>query len=402
MNTQRQRELALLRAERERLSRDLDRIDVEMGRRADEILNTQEFVSKSAIGRLLGFSHTHVGTLIERARAVPESVVNDRIPVMENTIAGEYVSSIGAHVVRSISGFTPSDVLAQSGLDPRLFAEENRQSIHIPNMLWQLDTGDWIGIEDVSVGYGGTGPRLARDALVRAGVAESTASQIPRWRFCDAVDVDNPDSWLTSVRWPVHGRSTPLILDDRMIVLFGDRFNMLRYDWEEPKRRGSEIDETGIMPSDHPDTPLQSWLRFLDDADELPAWAQGSRVARVFRNDDAAAADGFTITSGLWGALRGQTIHPSIVIEQGNVQLWGAFYRPHDTTQYLPEEAYEALAMASVYPAPLAARDERAARPWGRFVSTFFNIRDGLPDIIDISADATTELSYAPSEAIRY
>lgn len=402
MNTQAQRELALLRGERERLARDLDRIDIEMGRRADEILHTQEFVSKSAIARLLGFSHTHVGTLIERARAVPEPVASTRIPVMKNTIAGEYVSSTGARIVRSVSAFSPSDALAQSGLDPRLFATDGRQSIHVPNMLWKLDTGEWIGVEQVNVGYGGTGPGLAHDALTRAGVDDATASAIVRWRFCDAADIDDPDSWTTRRVWPVHARSVPLILDDRMIVLFGDRLTMPRYGGDGPKQRDQDIDETGILPSEHQESPLQGWLRFLDEVDDLPTWAQGTRVARVFRNDEAAAADGFTITSGLWSTLRGQTIHPSVVIEQGNVQLWGTFYRPHDTTQYLPEEAYEVLAMASVYPAELAARDERAARPWGRFVSTFFNIRDGLPDIIDISTDAKTELSYVPSEPIRY
>ncbi len=320
---------------------------------------------------------------------------------MENTIAGEYVMSIGATIVRSVSGFSSSDVLVQSGLDPRLFADADEQHLEVPYMLWQLDSGEWIGVSQATVGYGGTGPDFARQALRRGGVDRETAAAIVQHRFCDAVDITDPITWKTSTRWPVHARSTPRVLDDRMIVTFGDGLASLQdYDTGLDLRRGP-IDDTGFYPSDHPETHLEAWLRFLNDQAHLPEWAQGPRTARVFRNDDTAASNGFIATSLRWGRWT-NAASPCIVIEQGHVQLWGFFYRPRDTTQYLPNEAYQVLAMADVYPTSLAERDERSARPWGRFVSTLFNVRDGLPDAIDISVDGKGTLAYTPTEAILY
>lgn len=401
MDAKTQRDLALLRAERERLTRDLERIDLDMGRRADAILASDEYASKSSLGRLLGFSHTHVATLIERARAMPVPPANERIPVMENTIAGEYVMSIGASIVRSISGFSSGDVLVQSGLDPRLFAEEGEQRLDIPSMLWQLDSGEWIGVSEVTVGYGGTGPDYARHALRSAGVNRSVAAEIVQHRFCDAVNIDEPSTWFVSTRWPVHARSVPRVLGDRMVIMFGDGLASLQEFHAGLDLRREPVDETGFYASDHPETHLEAWLRFLNDRKNLPDWAQGPRTARVFRNAEAAGASGFLATTSAWGRW-GNSTSPCVVIEQGKVQLWGFFYRPRDTTQYLPDEAYQVLAIADVYPTTLAERDERTARPWGRFVSTFFNVRDGLPDAIDVSVDGKGVLEFTPTEAIRY
>ncbi len=104
---------------------------------------------------------------------------------MANTTAGDYVTSIGARIVRSISGFDAGDVLVQSGLDPRLFAGPDDQIPSIPYMLWLLDSGDWVGVSQATVGYNGTGCEFAENALTRAGVPERAAREIVRWRFCD-------------------------------------------------------------------------------------------------------------------------------------------------------------------------------------------------------------------------
>lgn len=396
-----QRELSRLRADRELLARELERVDLEIGRQAGAAMLADKYTSKSALGRLLGFSHTHVGTLIERANAAPPPIASERIPVMDNTIAGDYVLSTGARIVRSISGFNPGDVLVQAGLDPRLFAEGGRHVLDLPSMLWQLDSGDWVGVSQATAGYVGTGPDFSRQALIRAGVDQDTAKEIVKWRFCDAVDIEDPESWTTSTVWPVHGRTAPLVIDDRMIVMFGDGLSSLRgYALSsEPER--DPIDETGFYASRHPDTSLGAWLRFLSDDEHLPEWAQGPRIARVFRNSAVAAEHGFVVAASRLGGSRGDA-QPCVVIEQGMVQLWGFFFRPHDTTQYLPEEAYEVLAAADVYPEHLAARDERAARPWGRFIAGLFNVPDGLPDHIDVSASGSDVLVFTPSESIRY
>lgn len=404
MTRQVERQLALLRADREQAAREIKRLDLEIGRVADAALAKDEYVTKSSIGRVLGFSHTHVSNLIEASRSAPAPVSSPRIPVMENTVAGEYVTSVGARVVRSISAFHEGDVLVQSGLDPRLFAEDGRSSLDVPEMLWQLDNGEWIGVSMVSVGYGGTGPGLARQALERAGVDSSAAREIVRWRFCDAVDVDDPATWVQQAQWPVHARSTPRVSEDKIILLFGDALDSFRSygEMRGPKSTRPSIDETGFYPSATEESPLQAWLNFLDDSPNLPPWAQGTRVARVFRNGETAADAGFTAasTGGMWSASSSR--QPCIVIEQGDVQLWGFYYRPRDTTKYLPDEAYDVLAIAGVYPDSLVERDARVARPWSRFLAAFVPFEDGLPDAIDISASGIDQLQHIPTTPVRY
>src|SRR5699024_7396461 len=147
---------------------------------------------------------------------------------------------------------------------------------------------------------------------------------------------------------------------------------------------------------------LHAWLDFLNDTANLPEWAVGPRVARVFRSSDAAASQGFSAVPLIRLGSARHSSHPCVVIEQGLVQIWGFFYRPHDTTQYLPEEAYEALHNADVFPTELAQRDERAGRAWARFVSAFFRVPDGLPDAIDVSEDGEGVLQHIPAEPIEY
>lgn len=276
MDRQVERELALLRANRERAAGEMKRLDVEIGRVADVALAKHEYLSKSSIARLLGFP-THVSNLIEASRSASEPAGSPRIPLMENTVAGEYVTSVGARVIRSISAFHEGDVLVQSGLDPRLFTEDGRDSLDIPEMLWQLDNGEWIGVGMVSVGYAGTGPRLAQEALERAGVDASAAREIPRWRFCDALDVDDPTSWVCQTRWPVHARSTPRVSEDKIIVLFGDALDSLRayHGMGSLEVAQPAVDESGFYPSAMEQSPLQAWLSFLDDIEHLPSGRRG-------------------------------------------------------------------------------------------------------------------------------
>ncbi|WP_434157575.1 hypothetical protein [Clavibacter michiganensis] len=402
MNTPTERELVLLRAERERTAREVRRIDLEIGRRAAAAVEAEEYTTKASLGRLLGLSHTHVGNLIEAARNAPAPSAAEQIPVMDNSTAGDYVTSIGARIVRSVSGFDAGDVLVQSGLDPRLFVGPDDQIPNVPYMLWLLDSGDWVGVSQATVGYNGTGCDFSVSALVRAGVPDRVAREIVLWRFCDAVDVDDDSTWITSTRWPVHARTVPQVIDDRMVVLFGDGLRSLRSYHGSTYTNQPDVDETGFYPSVTEESHLEAWLRFLNDTENLPEWAKGPRVARVFRTHAAAAEDGFTAVGASWGSASGMTTHPCIVIEQGYVQLWGFYYRPRDTSQFLPDEAYEVLSLAGVYPETLVERDQRVARPWARFLANFVPQNDGLPDRIDVSLSATDQLVHTPSEPARY
>ncbi|MBB2975091.1 hypothetical protein FHX49_000632 [Microbacterium endophyticum] len=392
-----EKELVLLRAQRTRLVDEMHRVDVAMGSTAAKALASDRYASKSAIARLLGFSHTHVGNLIEASSRELPPEPETLVPVMENTLAGDYVTSIGARITRSVSAFSEADVLFQSEIDPRALLLESQES-ESPCMMWLLDNGQWVGVSAATVGYNGSGCSLSIEALTRAGIRPEIAEEIVGWRFCDAVDIEDPSTWKTSRKWPVHSREIPKRMGDRLIVPFGDLLREERFpstNWLPVRAPG--IDETGFYPSDTGQTSFQAWLRFLDDEDGtgLPNWAQGGRVARVFRNSEAAFEDGFSLSTrgGLWTE---NTLQPCVVIEQGFVQLWGFFHAPLNRTQYLPDEAYEVLAMAGVYPNSLRERDERASRPWARFVASLGPSKDGLPDRIDISGDENGCVQFTP------
>lgn len=392
MDVNLERSLMLLKAQKHQVGAKLRRIDAEIGRVAEQALESSEYVTKSSLARLLGLSHTHVGNLIALAAANPAP--EPGIAVMDNVIAGDYVASIGASIVRSVSAFAENDVLVQTGVDPRLIADEG--AARPPAMMWLLDTGEWIGVSQATVGYGGVGCGLAINALTRAGVDRDVASEIVSWRFCDAVDITDPNTWITQRVWPRHARSAPYIVENHIVSVFGQpasrRFSVMPDPFPKP-----ELDETGFYPSKLPQTGLDAWLDFLDGED-LPDWARGPRVARCFRSDSAAFADGFAAVrrDHLWRIQ--DTIYPSIVIEQGTVQLWGFYVR--DSSRYLPEEAYEVLSRAGVYPSDLASEDERAAKPWSRFIAAFGSSQK-FPDRIDISETGQQALDFTPSEPIQ-
>lgn len=390
-------ELALLKGQRDHHSDEIRKIDLQFGRVAAQAISDDEDTSKSAIGRVIGFSHTHVANLIDAAKnSEPPAEQQTAVPIFDNVLAGEYVIARGAKIVRSISAFNPSDVLHQSGLDPRLFAEPDGR-INMPAMIWQLDSSNWIGVSAATVGYGGTGCSYSHQALIRAGIPEETATEIVKWRFCDAVNIDEPNSWIKQKIWPIHPRGIPRVSSDRMIVNFGEGLQGIRR--YSPGRRTSElsVDETGFYPSDTGLSTLEAWIEFLDNVDQLPPWAQGPRVARVFLNREIAQNQGFVVLSGSTTLYRAPRSSPVVVIEQGFVQLWGHFYQPLDRTQLLPDEAYTALNCANVYPLEIAERDARSSRPWGRFTSRLLGPDKSLPGWIDVSISGKEKLAYTPS-----
>ena len=171
-----------------------------------------------------------IGRVASKAIAGPDSSTPapTGIPIFENLLAAQYVLDRGIGISRSISAYSSGDVLARSNLDPRLFVREGQKQPSVPKMLWQLENGEWVGIDQVSVGYGGNGCRWARKALVKSGIAEETAARIVSWRFCDAVDINDHSTWEESRIWPVEPRSIPNLLEDRIIVHIGERFDGLR------------------------------------------------------------------------------------------------------------------------------------------------------------------------------
>lgn len=394
-------EIARLKASRDRLATKIAELDREIGQKASAAIAADSSVTKSSLGRALGMSHTHVGNLISAASGTTAAGTPEvsGIPVLENYLAAEVVREAGSTIERCITGYSEGDVLFQSGLDPRLLADGTEgERVRPPAMLWQLDTGQWLGVSDVTVGYVGTGPGYAARTLVEAGVDQDVARRLVRWRFCDARGLTGTeaDDWTTSMRSPFHARHLPRLIDDRIIVDFGEAlYRRRRWMSSLPPldANGDEIDPAdGDSSGPRRLGNFGAWLQFLDSP-EAPDWATGKRVARVFLSRDAAAEQGFV--HELWDAMQRLESIPTVVIEQGKVQLWGHFYSPLARTDLLAPEAYVALAEARVFPQGLADRDRGSSKPLSRLITRLFGT-DNLPQSIDVSDDGASTLTFQP------
>lgn len=368
--------LQAVRAERDRLSAKLADLDQRAGEIAEQ-LTREDGISHSAIARRLGVSHTHVRNLIDRAtsaglRRNPEWLT----PTMSGGHAVRYLETTRRSIARIIAGFDASDVLLHSGLHPQAFEQAAGFPVYPPNMLWQLDDGNWLGIDDVNVGYLGTGSTNAQRALENAGVPADLAHDVAyayRFSVTDVTAEEIIECDKESPRYPgglfVREGSAYVTKLDRQALAGRDRATSRR------ERNGETLSE------------LEQWLHYLDG--DCPAWMNGERVARVFMSTESARAQGFDephFVSGHGGPY-------PLIIEQGDLQLWIPFYPPTEGPQLLSADMYQALAMANLYPEQIAQRDHRTR--FLRYLDSRFGSQE-RPGFLDISRHANLTLRSQP------
>ncbi|HIW28490.1 MAG TPA: hypothetical protein H9987_00565 [Candidatus Luteococcus avicola] len=393
-----QSELYKLAVAKRRHLRAAKDLDVALGRVARDMIASGDQFTQSKVARMLGVSHTTVQNLMALANSALESDRQERVTVLRASAAGRYVKEQDAAIETVIAAFEASDVLNLSELDPRLFTDEGSwfSGRWVPNMLWRLSTGEWVAVEDVSVGYGGVGPRNGLRALVDAGLDEDTASDLVASRVTVARKLPHStkEDWFTSTQWPVTSRNLPILQDGKIIVAC----NLRRpTDSWRPLNRQNEPDHTGFYPSPTPTDNLSAWLGLLDAP--LP-WARGPRVGRVFRTEEAAAAQGFTMDSGnAWGH-RGDA-SPQVVIEQGDIQLWCLFepltYDERAHGKLLPADAYDVLERAGIFTDTLADLERREASLLQRLARSMGHATAILPEWIDLPQAGDTTLNYIPA-----
>lgn len=339
-------------------------------RRIDDLIkherDTDEYFSVEDIARRLGDSREAVERAIwghgyrgmepdEEARLLEMYIV-----VLDGPAAARFVTTQQARVVRSISGFDESDAALRSNLSPAVFTVEDR--LDPPNMLWQLDTGEWVGVSHTQVGYGGEGPQLAASALIAAGVAENLAEEISWYRFCDAVDITDPQTWETSRVWPVEGRSWPLLVDGRLVVAWGPGMPGRGYS-RRLKMNQPDPDPSGFYPSSQATPGWEQWIDFLDQED-LPIWAEPimqRRTAWLFYDETQAEEHGFQLEGRELG--RGRFASPTVVLTQGDVQLWAFHPRPEEPGRLVHDDTLKFLKRAGL-PTEHIEREERRRITW--------------------------------------
>lgn len=365
-------QLQSLRGRRDVAALQLARTDLEIGRIAGDLLKC-EYTSYSQAARVLGVSHTHVKALIERAdarRSNEEGRSNAgdddswAPPVFTGHRAARYLEQTGLTIREVFASFDQADVLWYTKISPRQFDQGLGNVVSVPHMAWLLSNDQWIGIDDVNVGYGGSGGLAAISAMTRAGLPNRLAEQIAGYRV-SRTEVERGVVKGSHI-WPMFPLGAPVSLGD---------FYVLKLDPESTEPQDQRDDPSGFYPSAKAGSVFDNIIEYLD-GQQLPEWVQGPRTARVFLDDYAAVEQGFA--DGRHGY--------SFVVEQGRLQLWVFMYPPQDPTQLLTEDAYRALARAGLYPAQLAEHDAKR-RFWRYFDRQFGRER---PPFVDISSDQNT------------
>lgn len=245
--------------------------------------------------------------------------------------------------------------------------------MRIPNLMLNLETSGWIGVDNATVGYGGTGPSNAHRALVSVGIDDELADEIAFYNRVSHVlfdDHGNPDYIQRGSQWPRFGLSTPEAFGDNL-----DRFRIKLLiatdlggrDGDDSVLADTNPDPTGFYPS--PPDSLTIWERWLRYLDSPPAWLTPPEQRRgtLFTSLEAADEAGFSDeprAAQRRGPIRIDTGHYSVnstyqlIIEQGPIQLWLTAYTSPDPSVWVPHEFYDVLRDANLLPQEVIAADK--------------------------------------------
>lgn len=337
----------------------VDEADV-LGRRVGSLMNlarTHYGQSRSASARAWGVAPAtlqDLGAAASRAGVIAEPPAGDVAYVGVAEAVRRIIES-DARVDRVVAGSMSS--LYVTGADPLALARNGQ--VRRSELLLHLDDGSWIAVSsnEVTVGYRGAGPRNARQFLVRLGFSEELADRIAY------------DSTFIDVLPATGEERSP-----------GEDELVTGPDPEVLSHHQLLVDRLGPAPWHHfdededPLRDLDRWLRVFNHPGR-PSWLDGPRRARVYLHEEAAHLDGYIPGSPF--TMADGTV-PTIVIEQGRMQLWLAPFPPADPSHHLSTEAYEALDLAGLYPRELSELDSA-----GKFLRW---VRRGAPrpDFVDL------------------
>ncbi|QNS09456.1 hypothetical protein [Streptomyces xanthii] len=359
------RQAQVLKRELQAVERQRDRDVAELDEFAQAHKEARADASRRSLARELGVTHPVITAMIERAKkdAYPTDST-PLVPVLSAYQATEYVRS-GAfgQVTGALVAMSETDILLESGRHPKVFADGTR--IAAPNTLLRNAEGELLGVEECLAGYGGTGPSNSLRLLRDLGWDEEVAREVFRHRF---VEFDMERGVIRSSPDTLHHCGGNLEFTGGHLVA--------------RLRRGRAWDPYDRTPANDP-LRLRTWVEEILSQPEKHPWAAGPRVARVYLNRDTAV--------GLQDRIRfrpGVRNSPfSVVIEQGELQLWCSAIYPSDWAELLSQEQLDVLAAADMYPA------EVEPRGW---LDRFLPRRRERPDYIDISTDGTGALRHEP------
>lgn len=317
--------------------------------------------SKREVASRIGVSHPHVTTMVERARSLPadHDVSKRLIRILEPHQLQEHLQVFG-EVAEALIAFNDGDILVESGKHPAAFAHGTRTEV--PMMLLLNARGDALGVKQCNAGYGGTGPSNSVRVLTDLCWTEWEAKLVLRHRFVHLKRGQEPRAEERSITGVSGGIR---MVDGNPTVLIGHQL-------------GSRVSQA-----------VTDWIEVFDRSPRLP-WADGPRVARCYLNPEAAEVAGLRRRSSWgWGDE-----FMSVIVEQGETQLWCAAFVNYDWTTHMSEEAYEILDAANLYPGDLRDSEPHS---WVQRLLARHRTR---PSFVDVSPSGDRTLLREPGQIV--
>lgn len=251
-------------------------------------------------------------------------------------------------VDRVLASFGDRDTIFLSGLPPVVFRRPGASAFRAPHLLLHVTEPDeWIAVDDVQVGYGGYGPTQTRHVLVdELRLIDSELVDAIAYSRVSIVDPNaSPADWFHTDDWP-YVKVPSLTVDPS-----GYAISTTEVDHVPPGDGGfaaAAAWRARRVPSANemnPPSGLHRWIELLDgrlpSKVAFPQWLKGERRARVFLDRQEAIRQGFQ-----W---RGENhSSPTVIIEQGDLQIWLRTPSPDNESQWLSDQAHRALMLANV------------------------------------------------------
>lgn len=304
------------------------------------------------LGHEFNMSHTQARRMAESARNPTIS----QVPVMRLEEAVAALAGFG-QITRMVQGFEEIDVLLASGINPVAFSFGT--SIHVPHLLLQNAAGVWVGIEDCTCGYGGTGPHNTVDLLAELNVKGPLRDVVMGHRYIDLALVDGE----LQVQRDAEGKlqaAGPGALETQPRVDIPPPDTVIGDVVIARLQRGDWLTGTGhILYADQPTfqrrAELLGWAGAVLLSDTPPAWADGPLRARCYLDHATMERAGL-----LSDYSRGYNEGPrGLIIERGQLQLWCPVSPPLRAHELFNSETRTALQVLGFTPQEPAGYLER-------------------------------------------
>ncbi|MGA5819887.1 hypothetical protein ACPC54_18745 [Kitasatospora sp. NPDC094028] len=323
-------------------------------------------ISRRDIARQLGVTHPAIKGMVDRAKEHGPVTGPEPALVMSPWNATQYIAA-GAFgtVERALIAHNEADIVLECGAHPAVWAEGTR--LNTPSLVLVSTTGELLGVTNCNAGYNGSGPGASHDLLRQLGWDESAAGTVFSHQF---VELSLEGGVLRATQESLHGG-----VGGGLESIGGTLIARLRTATPNPlnPQPVNRQDPISLLP----------WVKEVLDQPERYPWAAGERVARVYLDRDASTGlqDQSPYTT------RGRSV-VSIVIEQGDLQLWCPAHHSTDWTQAFSTEQLQVLANADLDPADLM---EAKGGLLGRLMP-----RPQRPAYVEISRTGSTALAHEP------